>query len=666
MEANTTTTPDEKAETHRFEAEVSQVLRLVINSLYSNKEIFVRELVSNASDALDKLRYRALTDHSLDASVLEVVVTPDRDAKTLTLADTGIGMSKDELVANLGTIARSGSRAFVDALEKNKGDDAAVQLIGQFGVGFYSAFLVADRVEVVSRAAGSTEAWRWVSAADDGFTISPSERASHGTTITLHLKDDATEFLADYTLRSLITRYSDYISHPIKLEVERMVPPVAAEGEELTDDATPTVTKELVQVNKATALWQRPKSELKDEDYHEFYKHLTRDWEPPLAHTHFRVEGTQLFDGLLFVPTRPPFDLYSRDQRHGVRLYVKRVFIMDDCEALLPTYLRFFRGMVDSDDLPLNVSRELLQDSATVRFIKKQVTKKSLDLLDRLAEAEDQAAYTTLWETYGTVLKEGFNVEPQQKTRLAKLLRVKTSSSSGGWVSLDTVKERMPDGQQSFYYVIADSVAAAERSPHLEALRAKGYEVIYLTDPIDEWAVGALQTYADLGFESAMGANLSVDDDVADDADKDDDTTSKDDDDAGFTALAELMKTTLGERVGDVKRSTRLRESPMCLVIPDGGVHAHMERLLAVSQPGYVAQKRIVELNAGHALVKDLSALAAAGPEADSAEHAQLVGWIELLYGQAVLTEGSKVDDPAVMAEQITALLSAAARRAVK
>ena len=388
-------------ETHAFQAEVNQVLSLVINSLYSNKEIFVRELVSNASDALDKLKYEALTRKELltEDAPLEIRLLPDEEAGTLTLSDDGIGMSRDELIAHLGTVAHSGTKAFIKALEEGA---QGPQLIGQFGVGFYSSFLVADSVEVISKAAGSEEAWRWRSDGQDGFTLEPAERKGQGTSVILHLKDDAKDYLGEWRLRGLVTRYADFVSHPIRLQVTRSETP-EEEG------APSTTSVEMEQVNEGRAMWQRPKSELSDEDYASFYQHLTHDWEPALGHTHFSVEWVQLFTGLLYIPKRPPFDLFSPDQQHGIRLYVKRVFIMDDCQELLPRWLRFVRGIVDSDDLPLNVSRELLQDSAAARAIRKQVVKKALDLLDAQAEKEGDD-YTTLWENYGVVLKEGFHL----------------------------------------------------------------------------------------------------------------------------------------------------------------------------------------------------------------------------------------------------------------
>ncbi|TNF24233.1 MAG: molecular chaperone HtpG [Deltaproteobacteria bacterium] len=626
-------------ETHRFEAEVSQVLRLVINSLYSNKEIFLRELISNASDALDKLKYRGLTEHSLAKDALEIRVYADEDAGTLTIEDTGVGMTHDELVKNLGTVAHSGSKAFIDALAEGRGD---MQLIGQFGVGFYSAYLVADRVDVLTRAAGSEAGWRWSSEASDSFTVEPMEREQHGTAVVLHLKEDQREYLSSWKIRQLVTRYSDYISYPINVRVEKF--DAGEEGEE------PTPELVFEQVNRGVALWQRSRADITTDEYEEFYKHLTHDWDPPLAYSHFQVEGRQMFTGVLFVPKRPPFDLYSHEHQHGVRLHVKRVFIMDECKELLPSFLRFLRGVVDSDDLPLNVSREILQDSATVRFIKKQLTKRVFDMLDELAKdrAED---YVSFWKGYGAVIKEGLHTNPESKDRIVPLLRFRsTVTGEDGLTSLAEYKERMPEGQKAIYYVIAESDRAARTSPHLEALSKKGYEVLFMTDPIDEWAVQGLGTYEELPLEDAMGATFDLDDEA------------KEERAAAETRVASLIeraKEILGERVQDVRLSERLTSSPACLVVPEGGHHAHVERLFRATQPGYVGGKRIFEINGDHPLVEDLNRVHGASPDSP-----QVAEWIEVLYTQALLSEGSRLDDPSRFVEQVTRLLASAAHDA--
>jgi len=638
-------TMSSQVESHRFEAEVSQVLRLVINSLYSNAEIFLRELVSNASDALDKLRFRALTEPALVGDQpLEIRVRVDEDNKTIVIEDFGIGMTHDELKQNLGTVAHSGSRAFLQALEDaQKGD---VQLIGQFGVGFYSAFLVADRVDVVSRAAGSEQAWRWSSAGVDAYTLEPAERAAHGTEITLHLREDKADLLSTWRLRELITRYSDYISHPIRL-LEQRWNKVEGEGQ------PPERTWEWQQVNRATALWQRPPADVQAEEYEEFYRHLTHDFDAPLAHVHFKVEGTQLFQGILFIPKKPPFDLYALDQRHGIRLHVKRVFIMDDVKELIPGFLRFVRGLVDSDDLPLNVSRELLQDSRIVRFIQKQVAKKALDMLTSLA-SERPEDYAAFWKAYGAVLKEGLHTSPEHRDKVAELARWRTTKSGDGFVSLSEYKARMLEGQKAIYYIIAESERAAAASPHLEALVSRGFEVMLLTDPIDEWAVEGLGEFEGLKLVSAMKADLDLEPVKAEGED-----ALASDDKARAQALLLRFTEVLRDRVSEVKASSRLTTSAVCLVVPEGGVHAHMERLLKASQPSWQGVKRIFEVNTAHPIIQAIAKVIEKQPS-----HPELESWIEVLYAQAVLTEGSHLDDPQRFVGQVARLLEGATAHA--
>jgi molecular chaperone HtpG len=613
-------------ETHRFQAEVSQVLNLVIHSLYTHKEVFLRELISNASDALDKLRFRALTEPDLlrDEPTLEIRVIPDQATGTLTVEDTGVGMTHDELVRNLGTIAHSGTRALLEQLQKQGTKD--LQLIGQFGVGFYSAYLVADRVEVTSRAAGESAAWTWRSDAHDTFTVEPASRSTRGTSVVLHLKEEHREFLQPYRLRELIARYSDYVGHPIKLRTR-------SEGAGTFET-----------VNRASALWQRPRSEVTREQYEEFYKHLTHADEPPLAYTHFKVEGTQEFAGLLFVPRSRPFDLDLPRGRRGVRLYVKRVLIMEDCEQLLPQWLRFVRGVVDSDDLPLNVSRETLQDSAVVRAIRKQLTKRTLDLLDEVARdrAED---YATFWRAFGAVLKEGLTVDWEYKDRLAELVRYE-SSRDGGLVSLAEYVSRMPEGQEAIYYVLGESARAVASSPHLEALRARGYEVLYMTDPVDEWAVQGLGEYKGKKLVSAMQADLKLGASA-------EEQQAREARAGQLGPLLEKVRAVLGERVREVRLSERLTDSPCCLALPQGAHHAYVERLLREHGREVSHTKRVFEINPSHPLIEHLRALHARDPESP-----RLADWIELLYDQALLTEGSRLEDPNAFARRMTTLLT--------
>jgi molecular chaperone HtpG len=631
--ANENSTP---VETHRFQAEVNQVLHLVIHSLYSHKEIFLRELISNASDALDKLRFRAITEPALvgDDAKYEIRIVPDAEKGTLTISDNGIGMTHDELAENLGTIARSGSRAFLEALAQKGQRD--VQLIGQFGVGFYSAWLVAEHVDVISRGAGRDDAWRWSSDAKETYTLEPASRASRGTDIVLRLRDDQKEFLDEWRLRELVTKYSDYVSHPILLGTKK-------------EGATELSFETL---NRANAIWQRPKNEITEEQYAEFYKHLTHDNEAPLAHTHFKVEGTQQFVGLLFVPKQAPLDLNFSQQRRGIRLFVRRVFIMDQCEEILPTWLRFIRGVVDSDDLPLNVSRETLQDSATVRAIKKQVVKRSLDLLEDLAKNKPEQ-YLTFWKAFGAVLKEGLAQEWEHREKLSQLVRYESTLSETP-TSLADYVSRMRSGQDAIYYVYGESRKALEQSPHLEALRSRGYEVLFMTDPIDEWAADGIREFEGKKLVSAMRADLALD--ASDDAKKEREARAGE-----LKGLLDAMKSTLGERVSDVRVSDRLTDSPACLVVPAGASHAYLEKLLKESGREVSRGKRVFEVNPKHPLIENLRALHAKEPDA-----ARTKEWIEMLYDQAVLTEGSRPEDPNAFAKRVTALLTEAAKSAVR
>jgi molecular chaperone HtpG len=631
----------EEKSTHRFQAEVTKVLSLVIHSLYSNPEVFLRELVSNASDALDKLRFRAVTEPGLlpAGERLVVQLIPDPKERTLTISDNGVGMNAEALARELGTVAHSGTRAFLDKVaEAKKGD---VSLIGQFGVGFYSAYLVADSVEVISRAAGEEAAHRWTSDGAETFTIEPAERASQGTSVILHLKKDA-DYLEGFRLRTLVRRYSDFLDYPIELVTRE---------ENKEDDPGKSPEGDKVEVlNQGKALWQRRPAEVTEEQYAELYKHLTHDFEPALAHRHFQVEGTQLFTGLLFVPKRPPFDLFTPDVEHGLRLYVKRVLIMEKCEELLPRWLRFVRGVVDSEDLPLNVSRELLQDSSIVRVIRKQIVKQILDLLEELSK--DTAKYADFWKAFGNVLKEGLHFEPDQKARLAPLLRYE-SSKGEGLVSLAEYKGRMLEGQQAIYYVIAESRALAEKSPHTEALRKKGYEVLFMTDAVDSFAVEGLDEFDGTKLVSATSSDLKLDG-----------TDGTDDKPAEATGalrdLSEHIRRRLQDHVSEVRISRRLTDSPVCLVVPEGGLQPYIERVLRATRKDAPRTKRILEVNPEHPLVKNLERMHERDPES-----AKLGEWIELLFEQALLAEGSPVEDPTRFATRLTALLQDASSASV-
>lgn len=623
-----------------FQAEVTQVLRLVVGSLYSHKEIFLRELISNASDALDKLRFKSLSEPELlgGDETLKIRLSADEAAGTLTIEDNGIGMTREELAKNLGTIAWSGSREFAQKLEQAKQNTSeGFGLIGQFGVGFYSSYLVADEVEVTSRAAGASEAFVWASEGKESFQIKPAERAERGTAVTLHLKPDQKEFLSEYRLRTLVQKYSDYISYPIELGVEK----------EVEEDGVKRKRREFEAINRASALWQRPAKDVTAEQYEEFYKHLTHDWEAPLAHRHFRIEGTQMFVGLLFLPRKRPFDLFDPEVKHGVRLHVRRVLIMDNCEELVPRWLRFMRGIVDSEDLPLNVSREILQDSRAVKIIRKQVVSQSLELLEQLASerAED---YAIFWSNFGTVLKEGVYFEPELKTRIAALLRFE-SSKEPGFSTLDAYVNRMKDGQPAIYYASGPSRRVLERSPHLEALTARGYEVLFMTEPVDPFVVESLAEYRNKPLVSASNADLKLDDTTQSE------TEAPKADESGVLGR---FKAVLGDRVGEVRASTRLTESPACLVNREGELPPHLERILRARSMQVPDTKRILEVNLEHPLVRNLGELVQKQPDSP-----KIAEWIEVVYDQTLIAEGSPIEDPVRFAKLVAELVASAAER---
>lgn len=615
---------------HSFQAEVSQVLRLVIHSLYSNQEIFLRELLSNASDALDKRRFSALQRPELWSGdePLKVRLIPNQEQGTLTLWDNGIGMTDEELKQSLGTIAWSGSREFLKKLE-GQTSESLPQLIGQFGVGFYSAFLVSDRVEVVSRAAGAEKAHRWESTGEGGFTIDEAERDSVGTSIILHLKKDALEYADPYRLRQLVERYSDYLSYPIELQK------TGKEGE-------------FEPINRGTALWQRSPKDVTEEQYQELYKHLTHDWQPALLHRHFRIEGTQEFSGLVYVPSRPQMDLFEPDAKHGVRLHVRRVMVMESCEELVPRWLRFVRGVVDSEDLPLNVSRELLQDSKVVRTIKKTLQNQVLDALADLAKDKPEE-YEKFWVVFGAVLKEGLHFDPETGDKLNKLLRYE-SAATGKLVSLDQYLEAAPAEQQAIYYVTAPSKAVASQSPFLEKVRQKGYDVLLMTDAVDPFAVSGLTEYGGKKIVSVASPDLKLGDDPEQ---KPEETQTKEQ-----TALLDRFGAVLKEQVSSVKASSRLLDSPACLIVPEGGLPPQIERLIRAQGRELPKSQRILELNLEHPLLKNLQKLEDAAPGSERVQE-----WMHLVYDQALLAEGSPIEDPAAFAKRLTKLFTSASEK---
>ena len=626
-------------EKHGFQAEVKQLLHLMIHSLYSHPEIFLRELVSNASDACDKLRFEALAhpDYLESDPDLSIVVAFDKDARTITVRDNGIGMSRDEVIAHIGTIAKSGTREFFASLSGDQAKDA--RLIGQFGVGFYSSFIVADRVTLVTRRAGlpAADGVRWESAGEGDYTLERVDRPLRGTEVTLHLREGQDELLSHWRLSSIVRKYSDHIALPIVMRKEEWD----------ADKQAFRQTEEEETVNQASALWARPKQDITGEQYDEFYRHVAHDGQPPLAHVHARVEGRTEYTLLLYVPSAAPFDLWDREHRHGVKLYVRRVFIMDDAEQLLPAYLRFVRGVVDSNDLPLNVSRELLQESRDVEAIRGGCVRRVLDLLEELAEKE-QDKYATFWKTFGTVLKEGFIDDHGHRDKLGRLVRF--ASTQGGTdvqdVSLAAYAGRMKEGQKAIYYVTGDTYAAAAGSPHLEIFRKKGIEVLLLSDRIDEWVVSALTEFDGKPLSSVAKGAL----DLGELADAEEKAQA----DRATEALAPLvgrLRAALGERVKDVRVTHRLTDSPACLVVGEGEVSGNLERLLKAAGQKAPAAVPVLEINPGHALIRRI----------DHESDERIADWAQLVFDEALLAEGGELPDPAAFVRRLNALMFAPA-----
>lgn len=644
-------------QTHSFQAEVAQLLHLVTHSLYSNPEIFMRELVSNASDACDKLRFQALNDASLygDQPNLEVRIAFDEQAKTITITDTGIGMSQAEAIEHLGTIAKSGTKAFVEQLSGDQKQDS--QLIGQFGVGFYSGFIVADKISVESRRAGlpASEAVRWTSGGTGDFEVETITREARGTSVILHLRDDAREFLNGWKLKQLITKYSDHISLPILMEKEEW-----KDGENDQPGAM-VKTGEWETVNKASALWTRAKKDVTEEQYQEFYKAISNDYADPLTWSHNRVEGNTEYTQLLYIPGKAPFDLYHREKKAGVKLYVKRVFIMDDAEALLPGYLRFVKGVIDSADLPLNVSRELLQESRDVKLIRDGSVKRVLGMLEDLAKhdkheasteadgvtdvvsEEDKAKegkYSQFYAEFGAVLKEGLGEDFANKERIAKLLRFASTTSDGVTVSLADYKARMKDGQEAIYYITAETLAAAKNSPQLEVFKKKGIEVLLMTDRVDEWALNYLTHFDGTPLQSVAKGAVDLGK-LQDEAEK----KAAEEAAEAFKPVLAKLKEALKDKAEDVRVTTRLVDSPACLVVTDDGMSQQLARMLKQAGQAVPTSKPVLEVNPEHALVKKL----------DGSVHFHDLAHI--LFDQALLAEGGIPEDPAAYVKRVNALL---------
>ncbi|MEP0356256.1 molecular chaperone HtpG [Paraglaciecola sp.] len=639
-------------ETHGFQTEVKQLLQLMIHSLYSNKEIFLRELVSNAADAADKLRFKALSNDSLyeGDGDLHVKLSINKDAGTITIADNGIGMNKADVIEHLGTIAKSGTKEFFGKLSGDEAKDS--QLIGQFGVGFYSAFIVADNVTVRTRAAGDdvSNGVQWESAGEGEFTIADIEKADRGTEITLHLKEDEKEFLDDWKLRSIVSKYSDHISIPVKMfkeEVPESEGPKGPDGEE--GEKIPAVPAFWEAVNKATALWTRDKSDVSEEEYKEFYKHISHDFSDPLTWSHNKVEGKTEYTSLLYIPSKAPFDMWNRDQKHGLKLYVQRVFIMDEAEQMLPTYLRFVKGLLDSNDLPLNVSREILQDNKVTQAMRQGCTKRVLQMLEKIAK-KDPEKYQEFWAEFGNALKEGPAEDHANKEKVAGLMRFASThtDSEAQTVSLADYISRMQDKQEKIYYITADNYQAAKSSPHLEIFRKKGIEVLLMADRVDEWLMSHLTEFDEKSFQSITHGALDLGDLEDEDSKKALEEAEKE-----VEGLIDRVKAVLGDKVKEVKFTHRLTDSPACIVADEQGMTTQMIKLMqAAGQPVPEAQYHF-EINPEHQLVKLL---------ADVQDEEQFSQWTDVLFDQAALSEQGSLKDPASFVQNLNKLLASLAK----
>ncbi|AWX15955.1 molecular chaperone HtpG [Mergibacter septicus] len=622
-------------ETRGFQSEVKQLLQLMIHSLYSNKEIFLRELISNASDAADKLRFKALSQPELyeGDGELKVRIHFDEKKGTLTISDNGIGMTRDQIIEHLGTIAKSGTKEFLSTIGAEQAKDS--QLIGQFGVGFYSAFIVADKVTVKSRAAGvpADQAVLWESAGEGEFTVADISKPERGTEITLHLREDEKEFLNEWRLREIISKYSDHIALPVEILTK-----------EFDEEGKETGTK-WEKINKAQALWTRSKGEISDDEYKEFYKHLSHDFAEPILWAHNKVEGNQEYTSLLYVPAKAPWDLFNREQKHGLKLYVQRVFIMDDAEQFMPNYLRFIKGLIDSNDLPLNVSREILQDNKVTAALRKALTKRALSMLEKLAKDEDKTKYQQFWQEFGLVLKEGPAEDPSNKEKIAKLLRFASThnDSSEQSVSLEDYVARMKEGQKAIYYITADSYIAAKNSPHLEIFNKKGIEVLLLSDRIDEWLISYLTEFDGKPLQTISKSDL----DLGDLDDKADEEKHKEEDQS-FASFIERVKTLLGERVKDVRLTHRLSETPAVVSTDNDQMTTQMAKLFAAAGQKMPEVKYTFELNPEHHLVKKV---------ADIADEQEFAEWIELLLDQAMLAERGTLENPSAFIKRVNRLL---------
>jgi molecular chaperone HtpG len=630
-------------ETLGFQAEVKQLLQLMIHSLYSNKEIFLRELISNASDAADKLRFEAINNDALYGNdhELKIKVTFDKEAKTITISDNGIGMNRDEVISHLGTIAKSGTKEFFGKLSGDQQADAA--LIGQFGVGFYSGFIVADKITVETRRAGvdAAEGVRWESGGEGDYSVETINKTGRGTDVILHLRGGEEELLSGWKIKSIIRKYSDHISLPIMMRKEDW----DAEKKETV------ISDEFETVNQASALWARNKADITAEQYDEFYKHVSHDFQAPLTHTHNRVEGRSEYTQLLYVPSHAPFDLWDRNKRGGIKLYVKRVFIMDDAEQLMPAYLRFIKGVIDSNDLPLNVSRDILQESRDVKVIREGSTKRVLGMLEELANADEQEKkdkYVTFWKEFGQVLKEGIGEDAGNKDRIAKLLRFASTANDNGdqTVALADYIGRMKEGQDKIYYVAGDNYVAAKNSPHLEIFRKKGVEVLLMTDRVDEWMLSFLTEFEGKELVSVAKGGLDLGA-LEDEAEK----KEHEETESSYKELTERMKAALGDKAKDVRVTFRLTDSPACLVADENELSGNLLRMLKAAGQNAPDSKPILEINPNHPLVTRL--------KYESAESSQFGDWSHILFDQALLAEGGSLSDPATFVKRLNEMLLA-------
>ena len=638
---------DSKKETHQFKTEVQQLLNLIINSLYSNKDIFLRELISNSSDAIDKLRFQTQTEPDIlgDDTEFRIKIVADKEKRTIEVSDNGIGMTSDEVLENIGTIAKSGTAAFLEAMEASKKQDLLTpELIGQFGVGFYSSFIVAEKVTLITRAAGSETATRWESSGDGSFTIEETAKDSRGTTVILNLKKpekDEQDFTEEWTIRGIIKKHSDFVSYPILMDVEKDEP--IPEKEQILDkDNKPVATTRKVRkeetLNSMKAIWARDKKEVSDDEYKEFYKHISHDWNDPLTHIHLKLEGTTEYSMLLYIPSKAPFDMFHQERKHGIQLYCKRVFIMEDCKELLPEYLRFVKGVVDAPDLNLNVSREILQQDRLVRNIHKNVVKKILDLLAGMEKDE----YEKFYNEFGPVIKEGTHTDWENKDKIAELIRYKTTKSDGDLVSLATYIENMKPDQKEIYYITGDNLSSLIDSPHLEQLKEKDYEVLLMTDPVDEWVTMSLTEYKEKKLKSAEKGDLDLELDKVDDKKKDE-----------YTALFEYVKSFLEDKVKEVRPSSKLKDSVCCLSGDANDMSAYMEKLLKSSGQEAPGVKRVLEVNVDHPAIAGIKDLF----EKDK-DNERLKDYSNLLLDMAIIGEGGKVENPSRFSKMVGDLMS--------